>query len=157
MRPFLESIHIAPTAAAPMIRLSNCVVHPTKGIEGDRYHHNSGTWSTWPKDHELTLIEGETLDTLIQSGFRLHPGDTRRNLTTRAIALNSLVGKEFRIGNLLCRGTRLCDPCAHLERLLNQPGLTAALAGKGGLRAILLESGEFHEGAPMYLTPTLTF
>ena len=115
-----------------------------RGIRGDRYAMKEGTFSDNPKDHELTLVEAEVV-----AEFGFTPGETRRNLTTRGVRLNDLVGKRFRIGPALCEGTRLCEPCAHLERLIERPGLVRAMAGRGGLRAVILEGGEIHVGDPL--------
>ena len=69
---------------------------------------------------------------------------------TRGIDLNALVGQRFRIGEVECFGQRLCEPCAHLERLTGQagkPGTLRALIHKGGLRVDLLSDGEIGVGA----------
>jgi hypothetical protein len=71
--------------------------------------------------------------------------DARRNLVTRGIDLNALVGKTFRVGEVVCAGRRLCEPCAHLQRL-TEPGILRALAHKGGLRADILEGGRIAVG-----------
>ena len=114
-----------------------------KGIAGDRYADGCGTFSDWPKDHELTLIESETIDAVRDEfGIDLSDGLSRRSLTTRGIALNDLVGHRFRVGAVLCEGTRRCDPCAHLEVATGIGGLARILANRGGLRAIILEDGE---------------
>ena len=69
---------------------------------------------------------------------------------TRGIDLNALVGRRFRIGAVECFGQRLCEPCAHLERLADEagkPGTLRALIHKGGLRVDLLSDGEIGVGA----------
>jgi MOSC domain-containing protein YiiM len=65
---------------------------------------------------------------------------TRRNVLTRGIDVNVLVGRDFHIGNVHCRGLRLAEPCAHLERL-HGPGLLRPLIHRGGLRADILSDG----------------
>jgi len=145
----IETIHIAPTACAPMQRVESATLAAGRGILGDRYAMKEGTFSDNPKDHELTLVEAE-----VAAEFGFDPGETRRNLTTRGVRLNHLVGKRFRVGAVLCEGTRLCEPCAHLERLTERHGLVRAMAGRGGLRAVILEGGEIHAGDPLTVEPS---
>jgi MOSC domain-containing protein YiiM len=118
------------------------------GIEGDRYAAWGGTFSDWPgDDHQLTLIEAEALEAVeAEFGLRLAPGVTRRNVTTRGVRLNNLVGRRFRLGTALCEGTRRCEPCAHLERVTGIGGLARMLAYRGGLRARILEDGVVRVG-----------
>jgi MOSC domain-containing protein YiiM len=78
----------------------------------------------------------------------LAPGESRRNITTRGIRLNDLVGKEFRIGDVRARGTKLCEPCTHLEALTGKP-LIKPLTHRAGLRADLLTSGRISVGDPI--------
>lgn len=80
---------------------------------------------------------------------QLAPEEARRNVVTRGIDLNALVGKPFTIGAVQCLGQRLCEPCAHLERLTaeaGKPGTLRALIHKGGLRADVLSDGEIRVG-----------
>ena len=74
--------------------------------------------------------------------------ETRRNVVTRGIALNHLVGKRFRVGEVLLQGIRLCEPCDHLESL-TRPGVRQALLHRGGLRAQILEGGVIRVGDPI--------
>ena len=80
--------------------------------------------------------------------IRVDLAATRRNVLTRGIDVNALVGRTFRIGDVLCRGRRLCEPCAHLDRLAG-PGLLRPLIHRGGLRADVLTDGEIRLGAPV--------
>jgi MOSC domain-containing protein YiiM len=75
------------------------------------------------------------------------PQDARRNVVTRGIDLNALVGRRFTVGDVECIGRRLCEPCAHLERL--SPGTLRPLVHRGGLRADLLGDGTIHVGDPV--------
>ena len=89
------------------------------------------------------------LDGLELPTGRLAPEEARRNVFTRGIDLNALVGKPFTIGDVQCLGQRLCEPCAHLERLTTnagKPGTLRALIHKGGLRADVLNDGEIRVG-----------
>lgn len=117
------------------------VVLAGRGLEGDRYFTGSGTWSDYPVQTgvDLTLIEAEVLEAVGLSG-----ADARRNVVTRGIALNDLVGRRFRIGALECYGDRLCEPCTHLAQLTGLP--VDALVHRGGLRADVLGDGEIAIG-----------
>jgi hypothetical protein len=138
----IEAIHIATCAGGEMRSMITVLVEAGKGIHGDRYANQAGTFSDWPRDHEFTLVEAEALEAVkTEYGFTLVPGGTRRNITTRGIRLNDLVGKLFQVGGVLCEGTRLCHPCAHLENITGIGGLCRMLAGRGGLRAVVLETG----------------
>ena len=75
----------------------------------------------------------------------LAPGEARRNVVTRGIDLNALVGRRFRVGDAECVGRRLCEPCAHLQRLTH-PGILRDLVHRGGLRADILEGGAIRVG-----------
>ena len=84
-------------------------------------------------------------------GVELAAGDARRNIVTRGVALNHLVGKEFTVGNVRIRGIRLCEPCDHLERLTGKPVLKGLLH-RGGLRAQILTEGTIHAGDEVVTT-----
>jgi MOSC domain-containing protein YiiM len=122
---------------------------------GDRYERGVGTFSHWPKDHELTLVEAEVIEDLARvHDVRFAPGETRRNLTTRNVRLNDLVGRRFRIGpDVECEGTRLCGPCDHLEAVTGRPGLCRLMAGRGGLRARILSAGIVRVGDVVVAMP----
>lgn len=152
MSGVLEAICLAPAACAPMVGVAAAELCAGRGIAGDRYEHGAGTFSDWPRDHELTLVEAEVLeDVAADWDLTLSHETTRRNLLTRGISLNPLVGKRFRVGGVLCEGTRLCEPCAHLEVVTGIGGLARILAGRGGLRALVLENGPVKTGDPITL------
>jgi MOSC domain-containing protein len=137
----VEAILIAPEAEGTMTRLARANAFAERGLEGDRYFEGRGTFSnTYARGHDLTLIEAEVLDELT-----LPAEDARRNIVTRGIDLNALVGKRFQIGDVECFGQRLCQPCAHLERVTDRT-LLRQLAHKGGLRADVLTDGELSVG-----------
>jgi len=144
----VDSIHIADTAAAPMRAVASVRAVPGQGLEGDRYYNEDGTYSSFRPnpDQEVTLIEAEVLERLAHShDIVLAPGASRRNITTRGVALNQLVGREFTVGAVRLRGIRLCEPCGHLQRL-TQEGIVRALTHRGGLRAQILLAGVIHVG-----------
>lgn len=116
------------------------------GLAGDRYANRAGRYSRNPGDgRHVTLIEEEVLAGLAARGIRLPPGATRRNLTTSGMGLNALVGRRFRIGDVECAGTRLCEPCAYLQGLVGQPVLEP-LVHRGGVRAEILAGGRIRVG-----------
>jgi MOSC domain-containing protein YiiM len=116
-----------------------------RGLDGDRYGLGTGTFSSYPgKGREVTLIEIEAIETLPPE-CSIEPAEARRNLLTRGVALNELVGRDFRIGEAVLRGVRLCHPCDHLEKL-TRPGVLKALENRGGLRADIVQGGAIRAG-----------
>jgi len=141
------SIHIAPEAGLPMETVPEARAIAGRGLEGDRYTLGIGYYSNTPDPggRELTLIETETLEALPALGVKLSAAETRRNVATAGVPLNHLVGREFRVGAVRLRGTRLCEPCKHLEGL-TQAGAMLALLHRGGLRAQILNDGIIRVG-----------
>jgi hypothetical protein len=138
----VEAIVVAPEAEAAPVRLDSAEVRAGRGLRGDRYFDGRGTFSdAYDRGHDLTLIEAEALDEL---GL-IAPEESRRNVVTRGIDLNALVGTRFTIGGVECFAQRLCEPCAHLERL-TKPGVLRAYVHRGGLRADVLTDGEISVG-----------
>ena len=90
-------------------------------------------------------MSAEVLDELTTAGVAVDFAATRRNVLTRGIDVNALVGRTFLIGDVLCAGRRLCEPCVHLDRL-SGPGLLRPLIHRGGLRADVLTDGEIRPG-----------
>jgi hypothetical protein len=140
-RGAVEALAIAPAAEAPMALVDEAVAHAGRGLEGDRYFDGAGTFSNPQSNgHDLTLIEAEVVDEL-----GLPPEEARRNVVTRGIDLNALVGSRFRVGDVECVGRRLCEPCAQLQRLTH-PGILRDLVHRGGLRADVLGDGTVRVG-----------
>lgn len=146
MTGVVENIHLTEGEGEAMRSADRARAVAGVGLEGDRYATGRGHFSRTPgTGRALTLIEAESIDALAQLGIVLAPGDARRNLTTRGIALNELVGRRFTVGAVLCEGTRLCQPCKYLEGLLQKPVLEPLLH-RGGLRGDILEGGEIRVG-----------
>ena len=142
----VESIHIAPAAKAPTHPISEVEAVPGAGLTGDRYFLKQGTFFKPEPDHELTLIEAEAIEAAERDyKMKLNAGEARRNVVTRGVALNHLVGREFQIGNVKLRGIRLCEPCGHLESLTGLP-VIKSLRHRGGLRAQILTQGIIRVG-----------
>jgi MOSC domain-containing protein YiiM len=146
----VEAIVVAPRAEAAMVRVDRAEARAGRGLAGDRYFDAQGTFSNhYARGHDLTLVAAEVLDTVEVAGGPVTAEDARRNVVTRGVDLNALVGRRFRIGDVECFGQRLCEPCAHLERLTaaaGKPGTLRALVHRGGLRADVLADGEIAVG-----------
>lgn len=142
----VESIYTAPAAKAPLQSQAEVRAIPGVGLEGDRYALRQGTFYKPLPDFELTLIEAEALEAL-QRDYEvpLASGESRRNLVTRGVPLNHLVGREFRVGEVKVRGIRLCEPCSHLESVTGRQ-LIKGLRHRGGLRAQILSEGTIRVG-----------
>jgi MOSC domain-containing protein YiiM len=123
-----------------------------KGLEGDRYFNKLGTYSNDPgSGRDVTLIEIEAIEALKRDyQIELEPSQARRNIVTQGVALNHLVDREFKIGDVILRGTRLCDPCSHLEKLTRK-GVMRGLIHRGGLRAEIISSGTLRTGDPIII------
>jgi MOSC domain-containing protein YiiM len=146
---WLEGIFVAETAGALMRALRATTVEPIIGIPGDRYATKQGHWSDerWP-DQELTLVEAELAEEL-----GIAPGSMRRNLVTRGLDLEQLIGREFRVGGALLLGVRVCKPCKYLDRH-TRDGVFRDLNGRGGLRVAVVEGGPIAVGdAIVVLSP----
>jgi hypothetical protein len=131
---------LAPSAEAPLQRVAEAHAIAGRGLAGDRYADGAGTFSGSGRGYELTLIEVEALDALATAGVEITWEDARRNVITRGVRLNTLVGHRFLIGDIECVGRRLAEPCAHLQRLA-PPGVLSGLVHRGGLRADIIGSG----------------
>ena len=136
------SINITPLAEGPMQSTDEVRAVPGRGLEGDRYFDHP---DKLPK-LELTLVEAEAIEAF-RSDFKIDFGldATRRNVVTRGVPLNHLVGKEFWIGEVKARGLQLCEPCATLQRL-SHPKVLPGLIHRGGLRAQILTEGTIRVG-----------
>ena len=147
----VEGLAVAPAAEAPMQLLESAQARAGRGLDGDRYAAGAGTFSPRAErrpGYDLTLIAAEVLDELAAGGAALDFAGSRRNVLTRGIDLTALIGRTFRIGDVLCEGRRQCEPCSHLERL-SGPGVLRPLIHKGGLRVDIRSDGEIRLGAPI--------
>lgn len=143
----IESIYRFSDSGAPGESLTSANLMAGVGIKGDRYALGKGHFQG-PKrwGQALTLIEAESIETLATDfGINLPAADARRNIVCRGIDLNSLLGKQFHIGKVLCYGQRLAEPCSWLQKT-TPPGTLRSLVHRGGLRVDILESGVVHTG-----------
>jgi hypothetical protein len=136
----VAAILTAPDAESPLARVESAEAVAGRGLAGDRYHDGRGTFSGAGHGYQLTLVEAEVLDSI-----DLPWEQARRNIVTRGIALNALVGQHFTIGTVECVGRRLAEPCSHLERLA-RPGLLRPLVHRAGLRADVVRGGKISTG-----------
>jgi MOSC domain-containing protein YiiM len=143
----VEAIFIAAKAESQPQPVEAAAAVVGRGLEGDRYFAGEGTFFEERKPgQDLTLIEAEAVEALArETGIELGPGGSRRNVVTRDIGLNGLVGRRFAVGDVQCVGRRLCDPCSHLEGL-TQPGVLKGLVNRGGLRADIVAGGRIAVG-----------
>jgi MOSC domain len=142
----VELIALASEAEGPMREVFSAEAVEGRGLLGDRYERQAGTFSN-PKGggYDLTLVEAEALEELSAKGLDLPPMEARRNIVVRGIELDELIGRRFRVGEVECFGQRRCEPCSHLERL-TQPGVLRGLVHRGGLRADILSGGRIRTG-----------
>jgi len=147
----VASLHIATEAGAPLATVPQVRAVAGQGLEGDRYCTGRGHYSDKPSfgGREVTLIEIETVEALADGvlnaegerpNVKLTAAETRRNIATRGVPLNHLVNRTFRVGAVVLRGARLCEPCKYLDGL-TRPGVMGLLVHRGGLRAQILSGG----------------
>jgi hypothetical protein len=142
----VELIALAAEAEGSMREVPSAEAIEGRGLRGDRYERGAGTFSNpGGRGYDLTLVEAEALEELSAKGVKLSPIEARRNLVVRGIALDDLIGRRFRVGEVECLGQRRCEPCSHLERL-TRPGVLRGLVHRGGLRADILSGGRIRTG-----------
>jgi MOSC domain-containing protein YiiM len=143
----VEAINIAPPdrLPAPVERVR---ADAGKGLVGNRYYFEDGAEA----GQALTLISAEALEAMAtEHGVEITAAQSRRNVLTRGVDLNALVGRRFRVGAVECVGIELCEPCKHLESL-TQPGVIKGLTHRGGLNADILSDGEIAVGDQVVAT-----
>jgi hypothetical protein len=145
----VEVLSVAASAGEPIRPLQETRALAGLGLEGDRHVTGRGTFPSGPPGSALTMIEAEVCESFDPP---LAPSEHRRNVVTRGIDLNALVGREFTIGDVRCRGMRLCEPCTVVQRYAGRPVLRA-LVHRGGLRADILADGPIRVGDPVRTGP----
>jgi MOSC domain-containing protein YiiM len=142
----VEAIFVASEPGELPAPVERVRAYAGRGLEGNRYFWDDGDA---PPGRGVTLIAAEAMDAVaLEGNVSIEPAATRRNVLTRGIDVNDLVGKRFRIGDVECEGVELCEPCAHLESM-TQPGVMKALVHRGGLNADILTDGEINVGDPV--------
>jgi MOSC domain-containing protein YiiM len=139
----IEAIHIGPEEGGPLQPVESVRAVAGKGLEGDRNFYDGGA----KPGQALTLVEAEIVED-VGLGF----GETRRQVTVRGVALNDLVGKTFKVGEVECYGVELCEPCTHLESM-TRPGIIKDLAHRAGINADILTDGVIRVGDEIVTQP----
>ena len=131
----VEGIFWGAVEEGPLEAAQEVKVLAGAGIEGDRYG-----------DRDITLFEAEAIEGLkADTGIDMAPNEIRRNVMTRGIALNDLLGRRIRVGEVEAVVTELCHPCSHLQKL-TQPGVLRGLVNRGGLNADVVVGGAIRVG-----------
>lgn len=143
-------IYISPTAGTDLRSVPEAVLEAGRGIVGDRYHRQVGTFSEKLKDKadwQATLIELEEVERFnAEFNASFGPGRFRRNIVTAGVRLNDFVGRRFSLGGATLEGVRLCEPCAYLGQLLG-PEVVRGMVHKAGLRVRILTGATIRPGA----------
>lgn len=143
----VAALYIGPEPEGPMKQVESVTAIAGRGLEGDRYFQDDAI-SPAERDPtiEVTLIETEGIDAArAESGIDILPEDSRRNVHTRGIRLDELLGKRFLVGEVEFEGLKPNPPCAHLQRLAGKR-LLEPMIERGGIRARVLSSGMINEG-----------
>jgi MOSC domain-containing protein YiiM len=146
----VEAIYLTGDAAQQLQPVEEVNAVAGVGLEGDRYFYKRGTFSHRPMPgREVTLIEAEAIEAARRDyELDVGPADARRNIVTRGVPLNHLVGRKFKVGDATLVGIRLCEPCKHITKLVSGE-FTTALKHRGGLRADILEGASIKPGDPV--------
>jgi MOSC domain-containing protein YiiM len=131
----VEQIAISPEESALPGAVAEVEVG-VKGIVGDRYAEAG----------DITLIEAEALEAFTQeTGIELSHQESRRQVLTRGVRLNDLLGKRFRVGEVEVVGRELCEPCNHLQSM-TRPGVLGGMVHRAGLNADVVTPGRIAVG-----------
>ena len=142
----VETIVLSDKEGAPCFEVSEVMAHAGRGLEGDRYFVGEGKMRKLEPARQATLIEAEALEASGRDyDLELHPTDARRNIVTRGVALNHLVGKTFKVGDATLKGIKLCEPCNYLQKVSGKK-LKTPLKHRGGLNAEIVSSGAIRVG-----------
>ncbi len=150
----LVGIYTSAEAGAPLTPNSELRAIEGVGLDGDRYATQTGTYSNRVgPDRQVTLVEREVIAAVNgEAGVELAEHETRRNLVTEGVPLHHLIGKTFRVGEVVFRGVKSCPPCVYLEKI-TRPGVRAALENRGGLRAEIVKGGTLRIGDEIAAVP----
>ena len=133
---------ICKNPAEPVIALNEITVIPGEGVQNDRHcrkHNDDRT--------QITLIESEKIDLYNNSSKTSIPYlSFRRNIVTKDISLNELVGKEILVGKIRLKVNDLCQPCLHLQQILNQKDFAKKMRHQTGIRCEIINDGKISKG-----------
>ena len=142
MNGVVEAIYVSVRHGEPKTRIADAELQAAVGLVGDRYAGRG----------VVSIIEAEAVDDFNRvTGLDVSPGETGRNVVTRGVRLNDLVGRTFRLGEAVLRGFELCEPCLNLGSRLatddvGPPEVVKAFTHSAGIRAQVLESGRIASG-----------
>lgn len=146
----IEAIFVAKKTSETLLQVDEVQVVLGAGITGDRHFKKA----KWPGQN-ITFVELESIERFNSTYHQsIELSATRRNIVTKGVDLNSLVGKEFTIGKAKFRGVELCEPCSKLGKLLGNESISRvavvkAFLGSGGLRADVIGGGIISKGMPI--------
>ena len=133
---------IAANNNLPIKEVNSIEVLANKGIVGDRHFHDFND-----PYNQLSLIESENIDEYnSRYGLNIPHIDFRRNVITKGIKLNDLIGKKLKVGSAELEGIELCRPCRHLTEMLDQKNVLKEFMRKGGLRCQIISSSKITVG-----------
>lgn len=150
----VSGIFISPASGAAMQPRETVQAFAGQGLEGDRFRHTEG-WATGD-GRQMTLVARESLDDIeAETGIAIPAGKSRRNIITDGVRLNELVGRRFTLGEVVCEGVEICQPCAKMGEVLNEDKarVVKALVHRSGLRARIVSDGTIHAGDAITLDP----
>ena len=144
----VDPLHIVAEKSLPMATVETVRAIPGVGLEGDRYATGRGTYSEFPEDgRQVTLFEQESLEAIRRDfNIALEPHETRRNIITRDVPLNHLVGRKSWLARCCWKERGLNAPCQYFEDLLGIKSLFKALIHRSGLNCRILTGGESRVG-----------
>ncbi|MGB6330036.1 MAG: MOSC domain-containing protein [Halarcobacter sp.] len=141
----IVNLLISKDIKSSMQKVNQIILEEGKGIYGDRYYNQEGTFSNKGKiepDRDVTLVEIEKINEFNDKfNENITDEDLRRNIVVSNCDLNSLVDKEFQIGNVVLKGIRLCEPCKYLSEKLDNKKVLTEMIHKAGLRAQIIKGG----------------
>jgi MOSC domain-containing protein YiiM len=143
MTPHITNLYITTAKSQPMLDVPRVEAVTGRGLVGDRYYLGTGYYSGKPGwGANVSLLAAEAIDA-INAGHDQHftGAMLRRNIVTRGIDVETLIGREFQLGTAILRGLKRYPPCRHLAELCGAPELIRYLAYCGGIGAEVVESG----------------
>ena len=139
----ITALYITPAKSQPLIDVAQVEAIAGRGLVGDRYYLGTGYYSGKPGwGANVSLLAAEAIDA-VNAGHAQHftGAMLRRNIVTRGIDVETLIGREFQLGTAVLRGLKRYPPCRHLAELCGAPELIRYLAYCGGIGAEVVASG----------------
>ena len=131
-------IGISENKSSKIVNVNEVEAIKGKGLVGEKHFKENNN-----KRIQITLIEIENINHYNKiTGTQIPALNFLRNIVTKGIRLNMLVGKEFFIGKVRVRAHDLCRPCKNLQESFQQKNTVKELLYTGGLRCEILSSGK---------------